>query len=175
VVSFIGGGNPDYPEKSADLLQVTDKLSHDVVLSTPHLGFDLTMLMVLCTDCIGSSKSNYHTITTMTAPIFSMIFISRQFTLQTVDLIHYNLVLSLFTDEEPESPRSVDKSEESVDPSDVSVTEKTETEEGKTEEVKERGGAEGGQSEEEQNDEKENGMRLKYIFIYMYNQTHFMV
>jgi hypothetical protein len=54
----------------------------------------------------------------MTAPIFSMIFISRQFTLQTVDLIHYNLVLSLFTDEEPESPRSVNKSEESVDPSD---------------------------------------------------------
>jgi phosphatidylserine decarboxylase len=111
----------------------------------------------------------------MTAPIFSMIFISRQFTLQTVDLIHYNLVLSLFTDEEPESPRSVNKSEESVDPSDVNVTEKTETEEGKTEEVKERGGAEGGQSEEEQNDEKENGMRLKYISIYMYNQTHFMV
>lgn len=62
------------------------------------------------------------------------------------------------TDEEPESPRSVDKSEESVDPSDVNVTEKTETEEGKTEEVKERGGAEGGQSEEEQNDEKENGI-----------------
>ena len=32
-------------------------------------GFEPTMLVVIGTDCIGSCKSNYHTITTMTAPL----------------------------------------------------------------------------------------------------------
>jgi hypothetical protein len=31
-------------------------------------GFEIITLMVICTDCIGSYKSNYHTITTTTAP-----------------------------------------------------------------------------------------------------------
>jgi hypothetical protein len=31
-------------------------------------GFELTTLVVIGTDCIGSYKSNYHTIPTMTAP-----------------------------------------------------------------------------------------------------------
>jgi hypothetical protein len=36
-VSFIGGGNPEYQEKTTDLPQVTDKLlSHNIVSSTPH-------------------------------------------------------------------------------------------------------------------------------------------
>jgi hypothetical protein len=41
-------------------------LSHNVV----HLGsrFELTTSVVIGTDCIGSCKSNYHTITAMTAP-----------------------------------------------------------------------------------------------------------
>jgi hypothetical protein len=40
-------------------------LSHNVVSSTPRLsGFEITILVVMCTDCIGSYKSNYHTITT---------------------------------------------------------------------------------------------------------------
>jgi hypothetical protein len=43
-------------------------LSHNGVSSTPHLsGFDLTTLVVIYTDCIGSYKSNYHMITTTTA------------------------------------------------------------------------------------------------------------
>ena len=33
-------------------------------------GFELTTLVVMGTDCIGSYKSNYHTITTTTAPMF---------------------------------------------------------------------------------------------------------
>ena len=33
------------------------------------MGFELTTLVVIGTNCIGSCKSNYHTITTMTAPI----------------------------------------------------------------------------------------------------------
>jgi len=43
-------------------------LLHDVVSSTPWVGFDLETLVAIGTDCIDSCKSNYHTITTMTAP-----------------------------------------------------------------------------------------------------------
>jgi hypothetical protein len=32
------------------------------------VGLELAMLVVMGTDCIGSYKSNYHTIMTMTAP-----------------------------------------------------------------------------------------------------------
>ena len=35
---------------------------------SPSLRYELTTSMVIGTDCIGSCKSNYHTITTMTAP-----------------------------------------------------------------------------------------------------------
>jgi hypothetical protein len=52
----------------------TDKLDH-IMLYWVHLiwaGFEIATLVVIGTDCIGSYKSNYCTITTTMAPIFQI-------------------------------------------------------------------------------------------------------
>ena len=58
------------PAKTAVLSQVTDKLHH-MMLYPVHIamsGFEFTTVVVIGTDCIGSCKSNYHTITATTTP-----------------------------------------------------------------------------------------------------------
>ena len=51
-----------------------ETLSHNVLsrykYTSPWTGFELTTLVVIGTDCTGSCKSNYHTITTTTVLTF---------------------------------------------------------------------------------------------------------
>ena len=58
------------PQKTTNLSQVTDKLDHIMLYTSSWSRFDLTTSMVIGTDCIGSCRSNYHTITATTASSF---------------------------------------------------------------------------------------------------------
>jgi hypothetical protein len=70
--SFIGGGNRRTRRKPPTCHKSLTNFNHIMLYTSPWSRFELTTSVMIGTDCIGSCKSNYHTIMATTAPLFSV-------------------------------------------------------------------------------------------------------
>ena len=78
------GGQILLMEETTDLLQVADKLYHIMLYTSSWSRLKLITSVVIGTDCIGSCKSNYHTITSTMAPRSCLIWQDIVFSLETI-------------------------------------------------------------------------------------------
>ena len=86
------------PAENRDLSQVTDKLYHIMLNTSPWSRYELTTSVVIGTDCIASCKSNYHTITIMTAPFCKWMFSlwAYPYTTAACDTVFYGIICGDF-------------------------------------------------------------------------------
>jgi hypothetical protein len=88
---------PEHPVKTTDLSQNTDKCYHIMLYTSPWTGFELTTSVVICTDCIGSCKSIYYTITATTAPTPNVRLLHVQKEIRTKYSILKSLEISIIS------------------------------------------------------------------------------
>jgi hypothetical protein len=83
---------PEDLEKTTDLSQVADKLYQIMLYISPWSRFELTTSVVIGTECLGSCKSNYHTIMATMAPV--MLRISCIFRWGMISTLYATTMLS---------------------------------------------------------------------------------
>jgi len=97
-------------KKTTDLSQVTDKLYHIMLYTSPWSRFELTTSLVIGTKSISSCKSNYYTITATTTPCINWdfclqyaIWLSLQINQPFTDMICKSTDDNVFDDVNPQN------------------------------------------------------------------------
>jgi hypothetical protein len=94
---------PEYPEKTTDLSQIIEKHYHIMLYTSPWSRFELTTSVVIGTGCIGSCKSNYHTMMATTVPISGIVLKVGQYysswLFSTYTNLRFIILISVHLDE----------------------------------------------------------------------------